>query len=140
MKRALTVALLGLSCGTNTMIEGQVTITQGLYGQLTQPCMGANCVGTPRVGAEVAWFGSNPYATDDAGVKPSPLLTTTSSKEGVYEFALDAGARGYLAIGEFRTTSGVQYFTATSANIPRGLARIDWQAGSDIEGTWTNVK
>lgn len=138
-RRALVVALVGLSCGTNTMIEGNITITQGLYGQLTQSCMGTSCVGAPRVGANVAWFASNPYDANDAGVKPSPLFETISSKDGVYEFALDAATRGYLAVGEPRT-NGVQYFTATAATIPRGLARIDWHAGPGNDGTWTDVR
>lgn len=140
---ALGVLVAGFcvwGCGTNTMIESQVTITQGLYGQLTQSCMGSGCIGVPRAGANVAWFATNPYDTNDAGVKPMPLFETLSSKEGVYEFALDPSTRGYLAIGEPRTTNGVQYFTATSANIPRGLARIDWHAGPGNDGTWTDVR
>ncbi|MBL8911823.1 MAG: hypothetical protein JNM17_14110 [Archangium sp.] len=142
-KRALGVVVAGLcawGCGTNTMIESQVTITQGLYGQLTQSCMGSGCIGAPRVGTNVAWFATNPYEKNDAGVEPKALFETLSSKEGVYEFALDSSTRGYLAIGLPRATSGVEYFTATAANIPRGLARIDWHAGPGNDGTWTDVR
>ncbi|MFT3712293.1 MAG: hypothetical protein QM817_32000 [Archangium sp.] len=139
-KRSLcALVLFALSCGTNTEVEPQVTITQGLYGQLTQSCMGTGCVGTPRVGTNVAWFDTNPYSTDDAGVKPKAVFEKVTTTNGFYEFALDASARGYLAIGEDRT-NGVQYFTATGATIPRGLARIDWHAGPGNDGTWTDVR
>ena len=139
MNRFLPCALLALAaCGTNTEVESQLTITQGLYGQLTQACMGATCVGAPRVGSTVAWFDQNPYSTNDAGVRPSPVLEYTSGPNGFYEFPLESNTRGYLAIGELRT-NGIQYFTSTSATIPRGLARIDWKAGGD-EGTWTDVR
>jgi hypothetical protein len=135
----LIVALSTFGCGTNTDVEAQVTITQGLYGQLTQSCKESGCVGAPRVGANIAWFDSNPYMTNDAGVKPTPLFEKVTTTNGFYEFALDASARGYLAVGEDRT-NGVQYFTATAATIPRGLARIDWHAGPGNDGTWTDVR
>lgn len=129
-----------LGCGTSTDVEAQLTISQGLYGQLTQSCTGTNCLGAPRVGTPVAWFDANPYMANDAGVKPSPVKETTSGTNGFFELALDSNVKGYLAIGESRPTNGVQYFTATSASIPRGLARIDWHAGPGNDGTWTNVK
>ncbi len=139
MRGFLSVFLVLVGCGTSTEIEPQLTLTQGLYGQLTQPCTGMGCVGVPRVGTPVAWFDRSPYETSDAGVKPQPVLETSSTKNGFYEFALDSGVRGYLAVGEART-NGVQWFTATSAAIPRGLARIDWHAGPGNDGTWTDVR
>lgn len=137
----LRFMLLGLfvGCGTSTEVEPQVTITQGLYGQLTNSCMGTSCVGTPREGTPIAWFDTNPYGTTDGGVKPQPLHERTAGKNGFYEFALDSNVRGYLAIGESRT-NGVQWFTTTSATIPKGLARIDWHAGPTNDGTWTDVR
>jgi hypothetical protein len=131
--------LLAAACGTNTDVEPQVTITQGLYGQLTQSCMGSGCVGAPRVGTNVAWFDTNPYGANDAGVKPTPVFEKVTTTNGFYEFALEASTRGYLAVGEPRT-NGVQYFTATATTIPRGLARIDWHAGPGNDGTWTDVR
>ena len=130
---------LALSCGTNTEVEPQVTITQGLYGQLTQRCDQVDCIGAPREGAPVAWFARSPYATD-GGLNPEPLLERVSGKNGFYEFAIDSNARGYLAIGEVRPTNGVRWFTATAATIPRGLARIDWHAGPENDGTWRDVR
>jgi hypothetical protein len=120
-------------------VEPQLTITQGLYGQLTQSCTQKDCIGAPREGSPVGWFDRSPYATD-GGVNPEPLQQVTSGKNGFYELPLDSNARGYLAIGQLRPSSGVQWFTATSALIPRGLARIDWHASSANEGVWTNVK
>lgn len=131
--------LLGLACGTTTEVEPQLTITQGLYGQLTQRCDQPDCVGAPRVGTPVAWFDRAPYATD-GGMDPEPVQETTSGKNGFYEFAIDSNARGYLAIGLLRPTTGVEWFSATAATIPRGLARIDWRAGPENEGTWTDVR
>lgn len=139
MRRTLFLLLFAAGCGTSTEIEPQLTITQGLYGQLTQRCEQKDCVGAPREGAPVAWFDRSPYSTD-GGVKPAPVKETTSGKNGFYELALDSNARGYLAIGLPEASSGVQWFTATSATIPRGLARLDWHAGPGNEGTWTDVK
>ena len=133
-------ALLWLSsCGTSTDVEPQLTLAQGLYGQLTQKCDPKDCVGAPRVGTPVAWFERSPFSTD-GGVAPMPLQESTSGKNGFFEFGLDSNVRGYLAIGELRPSSGVRYFSATAATIPRGLARIDWHAGPGNEGTWTDVK
>ena len=140
MKHFALGALLLTGCGTSTEVEGQLTITQGLYGQLTQRCdQPAACVGAPRVGTPVAWFEVSPYATD-GGVKPTPVRESTSGTNGFYEFALDSNARGYLAIGELRPTNGVQWFTATSVLVPRGLGRVDWRAGPGNDGTWSDVK
>ena len=134
---AHVLLLLALGCGTNTEVEPQLTITQGLYGQLTQACKELDCVGAPREGSPVAWFDRSPYVTD-GGVKPEPVFESVSGKNGFYEFAIDSNVRGYLAIGELRPTNGVQWFTATAATIPRGLARIDWRAGPGNDGTWTD--
>lgn len=139
MRPLCFLALVFLGCGTSADVEGQLTITQGLYGQLTQRCDGAGCLGAPKVGTPVAWFDTNPYGASDAGVKPTPKLETTTKANGFYELALDSGARGYLAVGEDRT-NGVQWFTATSAFVPRGLGRLDWHAGPGNDGTWTDVK
>jgi hypothetical protein len=139
-RQALPLALvLASGCGTSTAIEPQLTVTQGLYGQLTQRCDQQGCVGAPREGTPVAWFDRSPFATD-GGVKPTPIRESVSGKNGFYEFAIESNQRGYLAIGELRTTTGVQWFTATAATIPRGLARIDWRAGPTNEGTWSDVR
>jgi hypothetical protein len=138
VKKLLPLALL-LGCGTSTDVESQLAISQGLYGQLTQKCDQKDCVGAPRVGTPMAWFDRSPWATD-GGVNPTPLQESTSGKNGFFEFAIDSNARGYLAIGELRPSSGVVYFSATAATIPRGLARIDWRPGPGSEGTWTDLK
>lgn len=140
MKRSFLALwlLLGLGCGTSTEVEAQLTITQGLYGQLTQRCEAAGCVGAPREGSPLAWFAVSPWATD-GGTNPAPLQETVSGKHGFYEFALDSNVHGYLAIGELKAATGVQWFTATALSVPRGLARVDWQAGGN-EGTWTDVR
>lgn len=130
--------LVVVACGPAAPLEDQLTITQGLYGQLTQRCDGEGCVGAPREGSPVGWFDVSPFSRD-GGAAPQPLAETTSGRNGFYEFALDAGQRGYVAIGEPRTGSGTQWFTASSVFIPRGLARVDWQAGGN-EGTWRDVK
>jgi len=127
------------ACGTSTDVEGQLTISQGLYGQLTQSCTAKDCVGAPRVGTPIAWFDQSPYV-NDGGVKPTPVFEGTSKANGFYEFALDSNVRGYLAIGELRSTNGIQYFTATSVLVPKGLGRLDWHAGPGNDGTWTDVK
>ena len=138
MRRPVCFTLfLALGCGTNTEVEPQLTITQGLYGQLTQRCDRMDCVGAPREGSQVAWFDRSPYVTD-GGVRPEPVFQSVSVKNGFYEFAIDSNVRGYLAIGEPSTSSGVRWFTSTAATIPRGLARIDWRAGPGNDGTWTD--
>ena len=137
MKTFSGLLLCLLGCGTSTEIEPQLTLTQGLYGQLTQKCDPKGCIGAPRVGTPVAWFERSPFSTD-GGV--APLQESTSGKNGFFEFNLASNSRGYLAIGELKPSSGVQYFSATAALIPLGLARIDWHAGPGNEGTWTDVK
>ena len=134
------IASFLLACGTNTEVEPQLTITQGLYGQLTERCEQTGCVGAPRQGTPVGWFDVNPFNKTDGGTFPQAAIEKTSGANGLFEFALDAGARGYLAIGEVRTTQGVVWFSATSTVIPKGLARVDWHVGPGNEGTWTDVK
>lgn len=130
--------LFGLGCGTDTEVERALTITQGLYGQLTQRCEPAGCVGAPREGSPMGWFDRSPWATD-GGTNPAPLQELVSGKNGFYELALDSSVHGYLAIGELKAATGVQWFTATAVSVPHGLARLDWRAGGD-EGTWTDVR
>lgn len=138
MRAATVLALAWLAACEAPSLESQLTITQGLYGQLTQRCDGEGCAGAPRAGSTVGFFDGSPFERD-GGVGPEPRLSTTSSATGLYEFALDSGTRGYLAIGEPRTGFGIQWFTATSVLVPRGLGRVDWQAGGN-EGTWRDVK
>jgi hypothetical protein len=138
MTRLLPV-LLFAACGTSTDVESQLTITQGLYGQLTQRCDTPDCVGAPRTGSPLGWFASNPF-TLDGGVAPTPLQRTSSGANGFYEFDLESGARGYLAIGKPDSANGVAWFTATSVAVPRGLARVDWRATPANEGQWTDVR
>ena len=138
MKRLFFAVLLSLTgCTTNTAVEDELSITQGLYGQLTTRCTEADCVGAPNAGVTIAWFDRNPNLTDDAGVGPSPVLQTTSAASGFWEFGLDAGARGYLAIGKPSTQNGTLWFTSISTSVPRGLGRVDWHVGPEDEGTWT---
>jgi hypothetical protein len=136
----LTLFLAALGCGTNTEVEPQLTITQGLYGQLTQSCQEMGCVGAPREGTPVAWFKTSPFSTTDGGVRPMPVEEKVSGKNGFYEFAIESNERGYLALGKPEATQGIVWFTATAATIPRGLARIDWRASADNEGIWTDVR
>ncbi|MGV3621269.1 MAG: hypothetical protein ACO1OB_10650 [Archangium sp.] len=126
--------LLLLSGCLTSEVEPQVTITQGLYGQLTERCEGDDCLGTPRVGAHVGWFETNPFDGS-----PEPVQELRSKANGFYELNLEAATRGYLAIGVDRP-GRIYWFTATATSIPRGLGRIDWQAGPGEEGTWKDVQ
>lgn len=139
MRLSLPLALLAAACAPPADVDAQVTITQGLYGQLTQRCDEAGCVGAPRVGAPLGWFDRSPWATD-GGDAPEPLLTTTSGANGFFELALDSNVRGYLAVGREKTSVGTSWFTTTAVTVPRGLARVDWQATADSEGRWTDVR
>lgn len=137
--RQLVIGVLFLGCGTSTEVEPQLTISQGVYGQLTERCDSEGCVGAARVGTPVAWFGGNPFARNDAGTLPEPSLEVVSGPNGFYEFPLDAGVRGYLTIGR-QVTGGVSWFSANATVLPLGLGRVDWRASADTEGVWTNVK
>jgi hypothetical protein len=140
MARALLLLLLLVGCGTSTDVESQLTITQGVYGQLTARCDGAGCVGAPLEGRPMAWFDQSPWPTD-GGVAPSPVTQTTSGKNGFYELAVDSNAKGYIALGQSQATTGVQWVTATPpVTVPKGLARVDWRGGPDNAGTWTEVR
>lgn len=130
----------GASCGTTTEVEPQLTITQGLYGQLTKRCTGMGCVGAPLEGAPVGWFDRTPFPTD-GGVPPAPVTEFVSGQNGFYELGVDSNARGFLAVGQkSATTLGVTWVTATATTVPRGLGRIDWSAGPGDDGTWTDVR
>lgn len=139
--RALVLAVvLASACGgTSTDVEAQVTITQGLYGQLTKRCDGEGCVGAVLEGAPVGWFATSPWATD-GGMDPPPAQETTSGKNGFYEFSLDSNVKGYVAVGQVNPTTGVVWVTAKQVTVPKGLARVDWRGGPGNEGTWTQVK
>ena len=141
MKRAFLWLVLGaaLSCGTNTEVEPQLTITQGLYGQLTKRCTGVNCVGAPLEGAPVGWFAQSPFPAD-GGTRPMPVHDAVSGKNGFYEFTVDSNTRGYLAVGQASAAEGVIWVTATATTVPRGLGRLDWYAGPDNDGTWSDVR
>lgn len=126
--------LLILSGCLSSEVEPQVTITQGLYGQLTEACEGADCLGKPRVNAHVGWFATSPFDGS-----PEPLQSLRSKTNGFYELNVDAATKGYLAIGIDRP-GRIYWFAATATSIPRGLGRIDWQAGPDEDGTWKDVQ
>lgn len=136
--RLLLVACLFSGC-LSSEIEPQVTITQGLYGQLTEACTGENCLGKPRIDARLAWFEVSPFSKTADGGRPEPLFETRSKTNGFFELALEPAAKGYLTIGSSRSTRD-DWFTATATSIPRGLGRVDWQAGPEDQGTWTDVK
>lgn len=136
--RLLLVACLLSGCLTSE-VEPQVTITQGLYGQLTERCEGADCLGRPRVGAHVAWFATSPFTDLPDGGSPEPLQALRSKTNGFYEFNLEAATKGYLAVGVDRP-GRIYWFAATATSVPRGLGRIDWQAGPGEEGTWNDVQ
>lgn len=138
MPRHFLFVLLA-ACGPSPELEAQLTVTQGVYGQLTQRCDEPGCVGTPRVGTPLGWFDRSPFVTD-GGVAPEPVLTTTSGANGFFELALDSNVRGYLAVGREKTSVGTSWFTATAVTVPRGLARVDWQATAEAEGRWTDVR
>ena len=141
LRRSLLITFFAaLGCGTNTEVEPQVTITQGVYGQLTKRCDKPGCVGDPITGTPVAWFKTYPFSTTDGGMAPMPIVQTTSGTNGFYELAVESNERGYLALGREVTTQGTVWFTATSAVIPRGLARIDWRGSEDNEGIWTDAR
>lgn len=131
-------SLFGSACLTAD-VEPQLTIMQGLYGQLTEACQGDDCLGKPRVGALVGWFDSSPQGTSADGGTPEPRLELRTKANGFYELALDPAAKGYLAIGADRP-GRVVWFTSTATSIPRGLARLDWQANDDDLGVWKDVK
>lgn len=139
MRPLLAFALLAAACAPPLDVDSQVTITQGLYGQLTQRCDEAGCTGAPRVGAPLGWFERAPWATD-GGAAPEPRFTTTSGANGFFQLPLDSNVRGYLAVGREKTTVGTSWFTATAVTVPRGLARVDWQATADPEGRWSDVR
>lgn len=134
----LLSAFVFAACGTPD-IDASVTISQGVYGQLTKRCDGAGCAGDPLSGAPVAWFDSAPWSTD-GGADPIPRQETTSGSNGLYQFAIDSNVKGYVAIGQRVATSGTTWVTATAVTVPKGLARVDWQGGNGNEGTWTQVK
>ncbi|MEW5741295.1 MAG: hypothetical protein AB1938_20400 [Myxococcota bacterium] len=133
------VALALASCGPAPDLESQLTITQGLYGQLTKRCDGDGCVGAPLEGTPVGWFSTSPWSTD-GGVDPAPLQETKSGKNGLYEFPIESNTKGYVAVGQLEPTTGVHWLTATSVTVPKGLARVDWRGGPGPEGTWTDVR
>lgn len=141
MRRVLVAVAWGLAlgCGPPPALEEQLTISQGLYGQLRKRCEGTGCVGAPLEGAKVGWFAASPWATD-GGVDPPPLQEATSKKNGLYEFSIDSNTKGYVAVGRVEPTTGVRWVTATTATVPRGLARVDWQGALDPAGTWTDVR
>lgn len=134
-----SLPLLMLSGCLTSEVEPQVTITQGLYGQLTESCEGADCLGKPRVNAHVGWFATSPFNDLPDGGAPEPMLELRSKTNGFYELNLEAATKGYLAIGVDRP-GRIYWFTATATSIPRGLGRIDWQAGPGEEGTWKDVQ
>ncbi len=135
MKRVLFAALFFTACVAD--VESQVTIKQGLYGQVRETCSKEDCEGAPRVNAQVGWFLTNPLI-HDGGVQTPAVLTTTNAS-GFFELTLDAGTQGYLSIGTTAKTPTL-YFTATQERVPRGTGRIDWQANGAEEGTWLHVR
>lgn len=135
----LLLALFALSaCGTPDL-DASVTITQGVYGQLTKRCTGDGCVGAPLEGTPVAWFETSPWSTD-GGVDPRPSQESTSGANGLYQFSVASNVKGYVAVGQNVATTGVTWVTATPVTVPKGLARVDWYGGPGNEGTWTQVK
>jgi len=106
---ALALAFVG-GCGVPD-IEGQMTISQGVYGQTLGGCDTPGCSTRVYSGLEVTLF-------SDAAMT-SVVGTSTSSGSGFYEIAAPAGH--YWLKG--RSVAGREI------DIPSGLVRWDFESG-----------
>lgn len=138
LTRALPVLLLVSCGGLDKNVESQVTITQGVYGQLLAGCDTPGCSTSYLPSRDVGLFDVQ-VVRNDAGVFPAPLVHVTSRDRGFYEIGVDAGSF-FLAIGQPDTArGGTSWFTSTSVRVPVGVGRVDWVSGPG-GGNFTTVK
>jgi len=111
MRLWLCALLLGAGCGgLDGDIEDEITIEQGVYGQLLKGCDG--CTDQPAVNEEVTVYVPG---HDDQSVM--------SDGHGVYELGLPAG--------DYTLCTSV----CTPITVPYGIIRYDWTSGPG-GGTW----
>jgi hypothetical protein len=101
-------ALVVCGCGLDRNIEGKVTISQGVYGQLVDGCDTTGCQDQPASGEQVTVY---------AASASSRYASATADGDGFYEIELEAGDYTLCT------------YSCTEVSVPDGLVRYDWTSG-----------
>jgi len=113
MKWSFALGLL-VGCAMQPSVESQITITQGVYGQLV------DTQSHPIAAAVVTAFG--PPGPSD------PVASNKTNHDGVYQLGI---------VGDFWLCTPTSC-TATIVNVPDGaLVRFDWTNGPDGGRWWS---
>lgn len=112
--KQLALLLLLTGCGINDDVSAQLTIVNGVYGQLLAGCDTPTCGGGYSSGVSVSLASSLP----DGGVAAAG--STTTDGQGFYQLAADAGAYRLCAYA-----GGV----CTEVVLPEGRLRVDHTSG-----------
>lgn len=128
MRTALMIAALGMAaCATQHLpdIEGQETISQGVYGQLVNGCDTPDCSASVAAGTPVFVFDERPDANTQAF-----SAMASSNGEGLYQVSLAAGTYS-LCRGYFNDQPSVmKYFFGPCVEVTVGTkVRRDWASG-----------
>lgn len=107
-------------------IEGEQTITQGIYGQLANGCDTPDCEAAAADGIPVFLMSSRPTADtqtfDDAVV---------SNARGLFELSVEPGTRvlcrGYY--NDYSTEQRYYFGPCIELEVPVGTTRRDWFSG-----------
>ena len=128
MKTALLLAIAVLAGCTDSLpdIEGEQTITQGIYGQLANGCDTRDCEDTPAAGIPVFLMSSRP--TSETQTFDAMAL---SNARGLFELPTDTGARvlcrGYY--NDYVTEQRYYFGPCIELEVPVGTTRRDWYSG-----------
>ena len=102
-------ALLVAGCGLDRNIEGKVTISQGVYGQLVEGCDTSGCQDQPASGEHVVVYAASESTT---------FASADSDDDGVYQIELPGGDYTLCT------------YSCTPISVPESsLVRYDWTSG-----------
>ncbi len=126
----LSVAGWTVGCGVPD-IEGRMTITQGVYGQLLGGCDTPGCSTRVLPDEEVAIFDA-PVTTGP--VTATPIDSTRSDGAGFYELEAPAG-HYYIAWVDDGSSGRAINTQIGEIDVPTGIVRVDFTSGSG-GGLW----
>lgn len=122
---SLTFAVSLAGCGGIPDVEGRVTITQGVYGQLVSGCDTSGCTDRVITRGEVAAFDAPPPS---GTLTRAPVARDAVDEAGFYELSLAPGTYHLAWVVDEGSGPGV-HTRVEAIVVADGIARWDFTSG-----------